>query len=159
MRRGSWLAIAGNLVLLAGVVALLIWSPVKLTVVAGNSMYPTYNSGDLVVSMKQAEYTVGDVLVFQPDEIADCSRCNVVHRIIDGDAGTGWVMQGDNNPNRDGFLATTENTQGAVIWHVSMVGIPGIFLKVWFWVTAGCVLVCLYLGYLGYRLWMDEPEE
>ena len=135
-------------------------------VVSGDSMYPTYNSGDLVITQKQSEYAVGEVIVYHPE--VDCSRCNVVHRIIGGDSG-GWITQGDNNDFIDPFRPTSESIHGEVIQHFNMGGI-GMFLfntQLWFFLFT---LFALVLYSLYFWDWIkdsfskddeldDEPDK
>lgn len=63
-----------------------------LTIVSGQSMEPTYYTGDLVWA-RCGEPQVGDVVVYEPE---DTDGARVIHRIIGGDPGA-WIIQGDNN--------------------------------------------------------------
>lgn len=95
----------------------------QITIVNGESMLPTYNSGDLVISTKQPDYQVEDIIVYHPKDLP-CSRCNVIHRIIQQDENTGgWVTQGDNNPNIDVWRPTNDEILGKVImvWHLGSI--------------------------------------
>jgi len=99
-------------VLLIVTVGVLVFLGYRITIVNGNSMLPTYQSGDIVISKTQDTYQVGDVIVYHPADL-DCSRCNIVHRIVDvTEDGTGWVTQGDNNENIDLWYPTTEEIIG-----------------------------------------------
>lgn len=70
-------------------------------VVRGNSMLPTYDTGDLLIVRPAADYTVGDVVAYRvPDGELGEGRI-VVHRIIGRDATDGFVLRGDNNPAPD----------------------------------------------------------
>lgn len=88
-----------------------------LVVVAGESMEPTYASGDLVVARAGAA-EVGDVVVYRPDGVDGY----VVHRIVGGDATTGWTTRGDNNGWDDVWHPTGDDVAGVVRWHVPGLG-------------------------------------
>ncbi len=89
-----------------------------LTIVAGESMEPTYVTGDLVVS-RCGSPEVGDVVVYRPPGIGDA---RVIHRVVDGDGTTGWVLQGDNNDFLDPWTPTDEDVLGRAVLHVPWVG-------------------------------------
>ena len=95
-----------------------------LTIVSGQSMEPTYYTGDLVVS-RCADYAVGDVVVYNPPNVGSA---RVIHRIIDGDAESGWVIQGDNNDFVDPWTPTNERILGASTLHLPKVGLLGTVL-------------------------------
>lgn len=103
-----------------------------LTIVAGESMEPTYSTGDLVVSRCGAP-EVGDVVVYQPPGI-DGAR--VIHRIVDGDGTGGWTVQGDNNGFLDPWTPTDDDVLGAAVLHVPWVGrVAAILLSPFTWVS------------------------
>lgn len=74
--------------------------PMGYIIVSGHSMEPTFWTGDLVLTRKQASYKPGDIVAFHAD------RGNVIHRIIDGDPVNGFNTQGDNNSFVDGWHPT-----------------------------------------------------
>ena len=134
-----------GLLLFAGVLAVFVFSGVvKVTIVNGESMLPTYKSGDLIVSVKQNEYKVGDVIVYHPQSL-ECNRCNVIHRIIDGDPTKGWVTQGDNNPNVDVWMPKSDEIVGSVQAVVPLGNISFLLFSpaVWFFVLS--VLLLAYV--------------
>lgn len=121
----------------------------SLVIVSGDSMLPTYESGDLVVARKGGAQ-VGDVIVYAPQ---DLGGAQVVHRIIDGDAGSGWVLQGDNNDFLDPFYPTGSEVRGVVRLHVPNAGAVTMwFLNPLLWCTM--ILVGVVLA-----LWPDEDDE
>ncbi len=92
-----------------------------LTIVSGHSMEPTFYTGDLVLS-RCGEYGVGDVVVYSPPDVGDA---RIIHRIIDGDAESGWVIQGDNNDFVDPWQPTDERILGKSVLHLPKVGLVG----------------------------------
>lgn len=104
-------------------IAWLIW-PTSLggntsfVIVSGQSMAPTYESGDLVIAYDIAA-DVGDVIVYSP---ASLDGAQVVHRIIGGDAEAGWQVQGDNNDFVDPFFPSGGEVRGVVLFHLPHAG-------------------------------------
>ena len=91
----------------------------SFVVVSGNSMEPTYESGDLVIA-RSGQPQVGDVIVYAPDSLGGAQ---VVHRVISGDAQTGWQVQGDNNDFVDPFFPSGSEVRGVVQVHVPHAGV------------------------------------
>lgn len=89
-----------------------------LTIVSGRSMEPTYYTGDLVVS-RCGPVEVGDVIVYNPPDVGGA---RVIHRIVDGNAEDGWVVQGDNNAFLDPWNPTGEQILGSAVLHLPHVG-------------------------------------
>lgn len=111
------------LVALALVAAWFLWPTslggcTTLTIVSGHSMEPVYYTGDLVVA-RCGEPTVGDVIVYQPDDVGGA---RVIHRIIGGDAGAGWAMQGDNNGFVDPWTPAGDEVLGVAGLHLAGMG-------------------------------------
>lgn len=110
---GSWVVFGLVLVL-----AVLLWphqwgGRTSLTVVSGHSMDGTYATGDLVVG-RVGTPEVGDIVVFRPPGLDGL----VVHRIVGGDAESGWVTRGDNNTWDDPWRPTADDVVGIARWHV-----------------------------------------
>lgn len=101
--------------LLAALVAVVAFTGiVKHVLVLGNSMEPTYSSGDLVLTVKTGDYELGDVIVFTPEP----GHHNVVHRIVSGDEVSGYMTQGDNNDFVDPWVSNSHSILGEVILHI-----------------------------------------
>lgn len=66
-------------------------------VVRGNSMQPTYQTGDLVIVESAATFAVGDVVAYRVPSGEIGEGHVIVHRIVSGDATTGFGVRGDNN--------------------------------------------------------------
>ena len=73
---------------------------VDYIIVGGRSMLPALHGGDLVVVQRAQTYRLGDVVAYHiPDGIFRGRR--IIHRIVGGDGGHGFVMRGDNNAEND----------------------------------------------------------
>jgi len=112
----AWAALA--------VAAFLVWpaslgGSTSFVFVSGESMTPGYQPGDLLVARK-GEPTVGDVIVYAPEGFGGAQ---IVHRVIGGDATSGWSVQGDANSFVDPFTPQTEEVRGIVVMHFPGVGI------------------------------------
>ncbi|MBX9245787.1 S26 family signal peptidase [Actinotalea ferrariae] len=119
-----------------------------LTIVSGESMEPTYYTGDLVVS-RCGPVEVGDVMVYQPK---DFGGARIIHRVIGGDA-DGWELQGDNNDWVDPFEPTGDEVLGTAVLHLPHVGkVASIFLSPLTWIS---VLV----GALAFLVWPAKDGE
>ncbi|MFC4615460.1 signal peptidase I [Cellulomonas algicola] len=128
-------------------VAVLLWPTAwgggtTLVVVAGESMDPTFASGDLVVARAGA-VEVGDVIVYRPDGVDGY----VVHRVVGGDAATGWTTRGDNNGWDDVWHPTADDVAGVVRWHVAGLGAVTPVL------AAPTTWIALALVVAGWLLW------
>ncbi|WP_161599355.1 S24/S26 family peptidase [Arthrobacter luteolus] len=89
-----------------------------LTIVSGHSMDPTYATGDLVWS-RCGEPSVGDIVVYSP---ADTNGAQVIHRIVGGDAESGWILQGDNNDFLDPWKPDNSQIVGIAAVHIPQLG-------------------------------------
>lgn len=78
--------------------------PATYVVVRGDSMLPTFHSGDLVVLQAAAAYGSGDIVGYRVPEGEVGEGHVVVHRIVSGDAQAGFTLLGDNNPAPDPWL-------------------------------------------------------
>ncbi len=86
---------------------------VTYVVVRGDSMLPTYETGDLVVLTPEATYHVGDVVGYRVPAGELGAGLLVVHRIVDV-AGDRFVLRGDNNPAPDPWQPTAGDVAGSV---------------------------------------------
>ena len=89
-----------------------------LTIVSGESMEPTYYTGDLVVS-RCGPVEVGDVVVYNPPDVGGA---RVIHRIVGGNSEDGWVLQGDNNDFLDPWEPRDDRILGSAVLHLPHVG-------------------------------------
>lgn len=121
-----------------------------LVVVAGHSMDPTFATGDLVVA-RAGSAQVGDVVVYRPDDVDGY----VVHRVVGGDAATGWTLRGDNNDWDDVWHPTADDVVGVVRWHVPGLGaVTPLLGSPVTWLALATVVA-------GWLLWprRDETDE
>ena len=121
-----------------------------LTIVSGESMEPTYYTGDLVVS-RCGPVEVGDVIVYNPPNVGGA---RVIHRIVDGNAEDGWVVQGDNNGFLDPWEPTADQILGSAALHLPQVGkFAAILLSPLTWIS-------LMIVALAIVVWpANEPED
>lgn len=63
--------------------------------VSGVSMEPTLQNGDLIIARRQADYEIGDIVVYAVPEGDVGEGSLIIHRIIDEEP-EGFVIQGDN---------------------------------------------------------------
>ncbi len=82
-------------------------------VVRGDSMLPTYQTGDLVVLRARPSYSVGEIVAYRvPDGELGAGHV-IIHRIAGGDPVHGFVMQGDHNPSPDPWRPRASDVEGA----------------------------------------------
>lgn len=152
-------ALLGWLVLAAAVV--LAWPAVwggwtGVTIVVGQSMEPSYETGDVVLTWKQDAYQVGDVLSYVvPDGQAGAGG-HVIHRVLSVDASSGeeiYTTIGDNNPSADPWEIRADDILGKARFHVP--GAAG-------WVDASVlpyVLAAAAGGIVTVLLWSGRSED
>ncbi len=151
-----YLSLLGNLLLWAVILvdAWFLWptalgGATSLVIVSGNSMFPTYEDGDLVVA-RVGEPSVGDVVVYSPEMLGGA---RVVHRIVGGNADDGWEIQGDANSYADQWRPGNDEIVGVVELHYARVGLFATLLMTpWTW---GFVL----LAAVGLILWPDDHDD
>jgi signal peptidase len=122
--------------------------PASYIFVSGVSMEPTLESGDLAVLQRADEYAIGDIVAFEvPD--GPGAGALVIHRIIGGSGGDGFVMQGDNKRAPDEWNPTEELVAGRMWLHlpgagtvVSWLRQPAVFASL----LAGLVVFFIVLG-------------
>ncbi|GAA3824783.1 hypothetical protein KACC15558_03380 [Brevibacterium ammoniilyticum] len=91
-----------------------------LTVLTG-SMEPTYEPGDIVVSVPQDSYNIGDPVTFQP---RSGDPMLITHRVVavtDTPDGRTYVTRGDANGNDDEPIVDAQ-VMGKVIYSIPKLG-------------------------------------
>lgn len=83
------------------------------TIVSGNSMEPTYHTGDVVMTYRTSEYQVGEIIVYTVT--FDDKTGAIIHRIIEALPNGTYKTKGDNNSFVDPWVADPENIRGEVI--------------------------------------------
>ena len=99
--------------------------PASYVIIDGRSMEPTYSDGDLVVAYERDTYGIDDVIVY--DAPVD-SQFNVIHRITERTEG-GFITQGDNRDDVDGWIAPDDEIYGAALLHLPNGGSIVSFLR------------------------------
>jgi signal peptidase len=90
-------------------------------VVRGNSMEPTYQTGDLVFVESASAYAVGDIVAYRVPSGEVGEGHVIVHRIVSGDATAGFMVKGDNNDAPDPWSPRIGDVAGKA-WFV----VPGL---------------------------------
>ena len=122
-----------------------------LTVVAGNSMEPTYLLGDAVITWKEAPH-IGDVVLFRLPEGEFGAGKLVIHRLIGGD-GSGWITQGDNRSGPDTWTISDNDILGVAKFQVPHSGRLLELVKSWLFIAALAVLAVATI------VWPDKDER
>ncbi|MGD0810711.1 MAG: signal peptidase I [Acidimicrobiales bacterium] len=86
----------------------------------GISMEPLYHTGDLVVIAPASSYHVGQIVAYHGDLDG---HLVVLHRIVGGNATSGFLMKGDNNHSIDPIHPRASQVIGRAILHIPKVGI------------------------------------
>ncbi|GAA4695669.1 cellulose binding domain-containing protein [Nocardioides conyzicola] len=129
-RRRPWLRRLFSLLRWSGTLLVLVlaiptpWGPPHLgvTVVSGQSMLPTYDPQELVVTWRADDYPVGTPIVYGIPAGQAGAGLNVVHRVVDtGPDGT-HITQGDNNDHVDPWHPRNSDIRGKVVVHVPQGG-------------------------------------
>jgi signal peptidase I len=131
--------------------------PTTYVVIRGDSMQPGYTTGDLVVMHAADTYKVGDIVGYRVPAGELGEGLLVVHRIVGGDAATGFVLQGDNNPAPDPWLPTPDLIDGTT-W----IAVPGLGRLVAFLhqpAALAALAVSLLVGWQVGRSPVRRPER
>ncbi|MBI5158438.1 MAG: signal peptidase I [Acidimicrobiia bacterium] len=123
--------------------------------VRGQSMEPTYLYGDIIIAHRRGSYRVGDIIAFRVPEGAIGAGTVVIHRIIGGDGTTGFVTQGDNNPDPDEWRPAPADILGSATWRIPMVGRLFSLMRT----VPGIAAVTGVLAALLVVLGTDSPER
>ncbi len=96
----------------------------SMRVVLTNSMQPTINPGDVVVAVSDTVHPpqLGDVVIYIGKTFDGTPVAPFAHRVIGGDAQTGWIVQGDNNSEADVQHPTEKDIESVVVATIPWVG-------------------------------------
>jgi signal peptidase I len=97
---------------------------IKSQVVLTGSMIPAINPGDMVISTTPDKKApeIGDVVVYTGKRLDGTAVASFAHRIIGGNATTGFTVKGDNNPDPDTQKPVLSEIEGVVLFTVPFVG-------------------------------------
>ena len=98
---------------------------VQARVVLTNSMEPTNNPGDIVITANSERVVpqIGSVIAYQARQFNGTPVGVFTHRIIGGNALDGWMMKGDNNPSPDIQKPKGADILGTVILTIPKLGL------------------------------------
>ncbi|MEU4621673.1 DUF5305 family protein [Actinoplanes sp. NPDC023801] len=91
---------------------------VSYVVTYGISMNPVYYADDLVILIRSDSYEVGQIAAYHGND----GQTEVLHRIIDGDGTSGYVLKGDNNDSVDAAKPTADKIIGRAVLHIPQGG-------------------------------------
>ena len=97
---------------------------VKARVVLTGSMTPAINPGDIIITTPPSNLApkVGSVVAYVGRRFDGTAVGIFSHRIIGGDAETGFIVKGDNNPNPDTQRPKTPDITGVIIFVIPLIG-------------------------------------
>jgi signal peptidase I len=82
-------------------------------VVRGDSMLPTYRTGDLVILRAREAYHAGEIVAYRVPAGELGAGHIVIHRIVAGDASAGFELEGDHNLAPDPWRPHAADVVGA----------------------------------------------
>lgn len=118
-------------------------------VVRGDSMLPTYQSGDLVVVQRAATYAIGDPVAYRVPDGELGAGLIVIHRIVGIAPDGGFVLRGDNNPAPDPWTPQPSDVVGRTWFAVG--GFGAVIATLHRPVIAGALAAALVVGWLVAR--------
>jgi signal peptidase len=90
----------------------------RFFVIQSGSMEPSFKIGDLVLVLRQSEYSTGDVITFVTRE-----NRTVTHRIVAVENGNSFLTKGDANRTEDYLKVEKERIIGKVSQVIPKVGL------------------------------------
>jgi signal peptidase len=103
--------------LIVALLALGITGTLAFRVVLTESMKPTINPGDVIVTLSDNVIApkLNDVVVYIATRFDGTPVAPFAHRIIGGSEADGWIVKGDNNPNADVQHPTSKDINSVVV--------------------------------------------
>jgi signal peptidase len=97
---------------------------VKARIVLTGSMEPSISSGDIVIlaPTPRAEPKIDDVVAYTGRRFSGEAVGTFTHRIIGGDAQSGFLVKGDANPSPDVQKPTKNDVSGVVFFVIPFIG-------------------------------------
>lgn len=87
--------------------------------VSGVSMLPVLHTGDLAIIVPKPAYEIGEIVAFRPGPGAEGA---IIHRVVGGNAISGYLVQGDNKPDPDGIRPVPSQILGRAVLVVPSAG-------------------------------------
>ena len=103
--------------------------PASYLIVSGTSMLPMLESGDLVLAIEQRSYAVGDVVGYRVPAGEPGVGSTIIHRIVGGDAESGYIVRGDNRKGQDPWRPRNGDVVGRLRLDVPAVGRVFVLLR------------------------------
>ncbi len=96
----------------------------KARIVLTESMKPTIQPGDIVLNLNPDRMPpkIGDIVTYTARRFDGTAVASFTHRIISGDAKSGFVVKGDNNPAPDTQRPTLKDISGVVFYTIPLIG-------------------------------------
>ena len=106
------------------------------SVVDGTSMESAYDTNDVVLTLRQSSYAVGDIVSYKVPAGQEASGQQIIHRIVAVENSADepiFSTQGDNDPSLDPWKISTVDVVGKVVLHAPGIGaafsgVNGLFL-------------------------------
>lgn len=114
-----WLAAIAVLLLAMWPASLGGWT--SYVIVHGQSMDPTYASGDLVIVREEAHYAVGDIIAYKIPKPSPIAGHMVIHRVKEITQ-KGILTQGDNRETEDEWYLRHDDIVGKARIHLALPG-------------------------------------
>ena len=97
---------------------------IKARVVLTGSMVPTINPGDVILTTPPSNITpkIGSIVAYVGRRFDGTAVGVFSHRIIGGDAQTGFIVKGDHNPAPDTQHPKIPDITGVVIFVIPLIG-------------------------------------
>lgn len=113
-------------------------------IVMTGSMQPGINPGDMIfaVSDNYIKPKLNDVVIYQAKRFDGEVVAPFAHRIVGGDAKTGWITKGDANEQADVQKPNAEDITGVVILTIPNVGL---FLNIRSLIFLSVIVISIYL--------------
>jgi signal peptidase I len=118
-------------------------SPLRVVVVAGESMLPTLGSGDAVLTLRRSSYNVGEIVAYRVPANEPAAGTIVIHRIVRVTP-EGFLLQGDNNGDLDPWTPREGEIVGERALTVPKVGLAIGFLRT----ALGTALIAAFVTFL-----------
>lgn len=114
----------GMLAVLVTFTALTFTGAFKSRVVLTGSMAPAINPGDIVITVpiKDRALQTGDVITYEAKRFNGEGVGVFTHRIIGGDAKSGFLVKGDHNPSPDIQRPGLSDILGLVVFRIPFLG-------------------------------------